>query len=369
MQAFVRVAETHSFIEAARQLNVTASVITGRIKQLEQYIQSPLFHRSTRAVALAEAGAAFLEDCSDVVSRMDSTMEKMRLMKSTPTGVLRLQVLPGFALGHLGLALKDFGAQYPHIELDITVSDVAVNPVDKGYDVALQIFRSTAESLIERPLFKVRRVFCASPQHLRAHGVPRKPADLLGHKLGLYSAYPTRDRWTFLSDGGASREEILHLPAVIRSNSVHMLRDFALSGGGITCLPTLVCGEDLLKGKLVVVLGDYEIPPLELLAIYPVTHRRALKVKLFVDFIAGRFAGEPVWDQALRASALTRASRKSAPPSRSKRSGALKGDEPPRKHDRNPKNERRGGNRLGERRRVDARTPAVHEGSDADAKP
>jgi DNA-binding transcriptional LysR family regulator len=339
MQAFVRVAETHSFIEAARQLNVTASVITGRIKQLEQYIQSPLFHRSTRAVVLAEAGAAFLEDCADVVSRLDSTMEKMRVMKSTPTGILRLQVLPGFALGHLGLALKDFGAQYPHIELDITVSDVPVNPVDKGYDVALQIFRPSAESLIERSLFKVRRVFCASPLHLRAHGVPRKPADLLNHKLGLYSAYPTRDRWTFVGDGTASTEETLHLPAVIRTNSVHMLRDFALSGGGITCLPTLVCGDDLVNGKLVVVLGDYEIPPLELLAIYPVTHRRALKVKLFVDFIAGRFAGEPVWDQALRASTRAPVPRKGAPHRRSKRSRPLKGDKSPGKHDRDPKNE------------------------------
>jgi DNA-binding transcriptional LysR family regulator len=342
MQAFVRVAETHSFVEAARQLNVSASVITGRIKQLEQYIQSPLFHRSTRAVMLAEAGVAFLNECADVVSQLDATMENMRMMKSTPTGVLRLQVLPGFALGHLGLALKDFREQYPHIELDITVSDVPVNPVDKGYDVALQIFRPSAESLIERPLFQVRRIFCASPQHLRSHGVPRKPADLLHHKLGLYSAYPTRDRWTFRGDPATASEEILHLPAVIRTNSVHMLRDFALSGGGITCLPTLVCGDDLTKGKLVIVLGDYEIPPLDLLAIYPVTHRRALKVKLFVDFIAQRFAGEPVWDQALReyargaakkeapatrkASSTTRVSKRASPLERDKTAGKNDGD-------------------------------------------
>jgi DNA-binding transcriptional LysR family regulator len=346
MQAFVRVAETHSFIEAARQLNVTASVITGRIKQLEQYIQSPLFHRSTRAVVLAEAGIAFLEECTDVVSRLDATMEKMRVMKSTPTGVLRLQVLPGFALGHLGLALKDFREQYPHIELDITVSDVAVNPVDKGYDVALQIFRPTAESLIERPLFQVRRVFCASPQHLRANGVPRKPADLLHHKLGLYSAYPTRDRWTFRGNPVSAIEETLQLPAVIRSNSVHMLRDFALSGGGISCLPTLVCGEDLMKGRLVVVLEEYEIPPLELLAIYPVTHRRALKVKMFVDFIAQRFAGEPVWDQALRRNARSALAQRTPSGRRasltaptSKRTRALKRDKAPGKNDGNPENQ------------------------------
>jgi DNA-binding transcriptional LysR family regulator len=336
IQAFVRVAETLSFVEAARQLNVTASVITARVKQLEAYIQSPLFHRSTRAVVLSEAGANFLEECAEIASHLDSTLERMRLMKATPTGVLRLQVLPGFALGHLGLALKDFGAQYPHIMLDITVSDVPVNPVDKGYDVALQIFRPTAESLIERSLFQVRRVFCASPEHLARHGMPHQPADLTRFNLGLYSAYPTRDRWTFRGP----REEItLQLPAAIRTNSVHLLRDFVLSGGGISCLPTLVCGEDLLSGRLVVVLREFTIPPLELLAIYPVTHRRALKVELFVNFIAKRFAGELVWDRALGLQAGAPRSR-SRPTQQSKRSRALKGDKSAGENNRHPKGQR-----------------------------
>jgi len=293
----VRVAETRSFAEAARQLHVTPSVVTSRIRQLEGFVQSAMFHRSTRKVTLSEAGLNFFAECSDLVAHLDSVIERMRLMKGTPVGVLRLQVLPGFALGHLGNALKDFSAQYPNIELDITVSDVAVNPVDKGYDIALQIFRPDAETLIERPLFPVRRVFCASPDYLARNGMPEQPTDLLKHRIGLYSAYPTRDRWTFRS---RAEDIVMELPARIRSNSVHMLRDFAVSGGGITCLPTLVCGDDLTTGVLVPVLTAYEIPPLQLLAIYPTTHRRALKVKLLVDFISQRFSGEPEWDQALR---------------------------------------------------------------------
>lgn len=297
IETFVRVAETLSFAEAARQLNVTPSVATSRIKKLEAYVESPLFHRSTRTVALSETGSNFLAECTELVSHMDSVLERMRLVKSTPTGVLRLQVLPGFALGHLGSALKDFGSQYPQLELDITVSDDSVNPVGKGFDVALHVFRPGAETLIERSLFPVRRVFCASPAHLQRYGRPSIPADLLKYRLGLYSAYPTRDHWTFRHRSG---EVSLHLPAAIRTNSVHVLRDFALSGGGITCLPTLVCGEYLLNKQLVVVLEDFEIPPLELLAIYPATHRRALKVKMFIEFITARFSGEPIWDRTLR---------------------------------------------------------------------
>jgi len=297
IQAFVRVAESQSFANAARQLGVTPSVITNRIKQLETFIETPLFHRSTRTVTLSDAGTKFFEECADLITQIDSVTDRMRLAQATPSGMLRVQVLPGFALGHLGRAIKDFSAAYPDINIDITVSDKAANPVDEGYDVAFQIFRSGSETLIERPLFPVRRLFCASPQYIKKAGAPQRPADLLRHSLGIYSGYPTRNRWFFRR---GDEEITIELPAKIRSNSVHLLHDFARTGGGITCLPTLVCGQDLMLRNLVPLLTDYELPPLELLAIYPTTQRRAVKVKLLVEFIAKRFSGEPEWDQALR---------------------------------------------------------------------
>jgi DNA-binding transcriptional LysR family regulator len=296
IQAFVRVAETQSFATAARQLGVTPSVITSRIKQLEEFVQASLFHRSTRKVALSETAIAFFDECVELLARVDSVTDRMRLTHDTPSGLLRLQVLPGFALGPFARALKDFSRENPHISLDITVSDLPVNPIDEGYDVSLQIFRPGAEVLIERRLFEVRRAFCASPEYLQRRGVPERPADLLNHDIGLYSAYPTRNRWTFRRD----EEDIsIELPASMRSNSVHLLRDFARLGGGITCLPTLVCSDDLVSGALVPLLLAYEMPALELLAIYPTTHRGTVKVKIFVDFIRKRFAGEPEWDRAL----------------------------------------------------------------------
>jgi DNA-binding transcriptional LysR family regulator len=297
IQAFVRVAESQSFANAARQLGVTPSVITNRIKQLETFIETPLFHRSTRTVTLSEAGTKFFEECADLITQIDSVTDRMRLAQATPSGMLRVQVLPGFALGHLGRAIKDFSAAYPDINIDITVSDKTANPVDEGYDVAFQIFRTGSETLIERPLFPVRRLFCASPQYIKKAGAPQRPADLLRHSLGIYSGYPTRNRWFFRR---GDEEITIELPARIRSNSVHLLHDFARTGGGITCLPTLVCGQDLMLRNLVPLLTDYELPPLELLAIYPTTQRRAVKVKLLVEFIAKRFSGEPEWDQALR---------------------------------------------------------------------
>ena len=297
IQAFVQVAEAQSFTKAARHLGVAPSVITSRVKQLETFVEAPLFHRSTRSVTLSEAGTRFFEECADLVAKIDSVTDRMRLAQATPSGTLRVQVLPGFALGHLGRAIKEFSLDYPDISIDITVSDKPSHPVDEGYDVAFQIFRPGAGILIERPLFPVRRLFCASPRYVKKSGSPQYPAELLRHPLGIYSGYPTRNRWTFQHCDG---DVTIELPAKIRSNSVHLLHDFARTGGGIACLPTLVCAQDLLDGDLVPLLTDYCLAPLELLAIYPTTQRRAVKVKLLVDFIAKRFSGEPEWDQALR---------------------------------------------------------------------
>ncbi len=316
IQAFVRVAQSGSFVAAARQLRVSPSVITSRVKHLETLVLSPLFHRSTRAVTLSEAGANFIDECTDLVAHLDSVTERMRQLRSTPAGTLRLQVLPGFAVSHLGLVLKEFATEYPNIDFDVTVSDQSVSAVGEGYDIMLQLFRREQLTMIERPLVKIQRVFCASPDYLANNPMPGSPAELPNNKLGLYSAYPAGDRWTFLREGV---ETSILLPARLRTNSVHMLRDFALTGGGVVCLPTMVCAEDLAAGRLVRVMPDYALPSLNLLAIYPVTQRRALKVRLFVDCLSKYFAQGAPWDRVLAAVPAPRAKARAAGPLKGKR--------------------------------------------------
>jgi DNA-binding transcriptional LysR family regulator len=295
LQAFVRIAETRSFAEAARQLNVARPVITQRISQLEEFTQLTLFHRSTRNVQLSEAGAAFLEESSTLVAHMESMLERMRALKNSPVGRLRLQVVPALALEHVDL-INDFMTEYPNIEVDISADDAPVNPVDRGYDISLQIYRPAVETLIERPLFPIRRVMCASPRYIAAHGEPATPADLSQHCFGVYSGYAKQERWSFRHD---SKETSVLLRPKFSCNSAHILRQFARAGSGITCLPTLVCWRELLSGELVIVLREYELPMHELLAIYSETQRGALKVKLFLDFIARRYANGIPWDQSL----------------------------------------------------------------------
>ncbi|AIL62266.1 LysR family transcriptional regulator [Pseudomonas alkylphenolica] len=295
-EAFVHVAQTGSFSKAAEQLGVTRSVITNRVQQLETFINSPLFHRSTRHVRLSDIGEAYFQECADMVAGFHGLTEKMRNQRSNLTGQLRVQVLQGFAIDHLGPMLAEFTAMYPEIEFDVVVNDRVVDPIEEGFDIAFQMFPPMAERLVVRKLFNVHRLFCASPAYLREQAAPEHPQQLKDHRIALYGGYPSRNRWQF-TWGEECIDLILH--GQVRSSSVHLLRDYALSGAGITCLPTLIASNYLISGELVPILTNYRLSSFDFAAVYPETQRRALKVRTLIDFLIERIGDAPEWDQQL----------------------------------------------------------------------
>jgi DNA-binding transcriptional LysR family regulator len=296
IEAFVTVAKAESFAEAARQMRVSKSVITTRIQQLEDYVGAPLFHRNTRNVRLSEIGQAFFDDCSDLVCRTDELVDQMREHRGAIAGQLKIHALPGFVLGHLAAYLRDFQEQYPEIVLDLFVNDAVVDPIKAGVDCSLQIFHPSSEDLIARKLFPVRRVFCASPAYLERNGMPKNPRDLHVHRMGLYSGYPTRDRWIFHR---GEEKIVIDLKPSLRSNSVHLLEEYALEHAGIVCIPTLVASAPVLRGDLRLVLPDWQLSSFWLSIVYPRTHRGGAKLKLFVESLLAKFASDPPWDSAL----------------------------------------------------------------------
>ncbi len=301
IDAFVRVAEARSFAEAARQMRVSRSVVTARIQQLEAFVGAPLFHRNTRSVRLSELGQTFLHDCTELVGRTNDVVDQMRDVTTSPMGRLRVHALPGFVLGHLATLLQDFQARFPQIVLDIVVNDAAIDPVKEGFDCALQIFPPRSEELVSRKLFPVRRVFCASPAYLARAGVPQQPRELLKHRLGWYSGYPTRERVEF---HGPDHTVALELKPTLLTNSVHLLSEYALEGAGIVCLPTLVAAPSVMAGDLVLVLPKQQLSSFWLSVFYPKAARGSLKLKLFLEALLASFSGTPPWDAALVAQGL-----------------------------------------------------------------
>jgi DNA-binding transcriptional LysR family regulator len=296
LEAFVQVAEARGFAEAARQLRVSRSVISERVQQLEAFVGTPLFHRNTRTVKLSEFGQSFLREAVDVVGRTNELVDQMREVTASPIGRLRVHALPGLVLGHLARLLFEFQQRYPKIELDIVVNDAAIDPVHEGFDCALQIFPPRSEELVGRRLFPVRRVLCATPAYLQRHGTPATPAELLEHRIGWYSRYPTRER---LELHGADERVALELKPTLMSNSVHLLQEYALEHAAVACLPTIVASQALLRGELVVVLPGYTLSSFWLSVFYAQSARSALKLKLFLDALTQSFASTPAWDAPL----------------------------------------------------------------------
>lgn len=298
IEAFVRVAETHSFAEAARQIGVSNSVVTARVQALESLIDAPLFHRNTRHVRLSDIGESVYRDSADLITKFVHLTDHMRGLRQEPAGRLRVQMLPGFGIDYFGTILKDFTQDYPDIHTEIIVSDRVVDPIEDGLDITFQIFTPVSESLIARHIFDVRRLFCAAPSYLAGRGAPEEPIDLLRHRTGVYLGYPTRNHWLFWLDG--TKVEI-DMPGHVRSNSVQLLRDYAVEGGGIVCLPTLVASRELIAGRLVPVLSNYRLSKYSFSAVYPQTQREAIKVRLLLDFLASRFPDRtlPPWDVPL----------------------------------------------------------------------
>jgi DNA-binding transcriptional LysR family regulator len=176
MEAFVRAAEAQSFANAARQLGVAKSVVTSRVKQLEDHFGVPLFHRSTRAVRLSELGETYYRECVELVNRAHELSGRSRGEPHSLSGTLNIHVLPGFALGHFSQALIEFRETYPRVEFVVTVNDRVIDPVQEGFDLALQIYPPASNLLVERRLF--RRIVRRSrlPEGRTGHRDAARPA-------------------------------------------------------------------------------------------------------------------------------------------------------------------------------------------------
>lgn len=305
IETFVRVAEAKSFAEAARQLRIARSAVTTRIQQLEDYIGTPLFYRSTRVVRLTEAGESYLAECSALVARANDLVDHMRDNRASISGTLKIHVAIGLAVRHLAPVLRQFHQAYPDIHIQIHVSDEKVDPVQLGVDCAFQVFRTDASGWVSKPLFPVRRVFCATPEYLHVHGTPTDPEQLKKHRTAFYSGYRTRDKWTFVC--GENRTTLVLEPALL-ANSVHLLHDYALEGVCVACLPTWVAAPSILDGKLQVVLDDYTVPSLWLHAVFSPSSRNALKLRLFLEMLVSHFAGEAPLERELVSAGFIKAS-------------------------------------------------------------
>ena len=294
LQAFVRVAETGSFSEAARRLGLSKSMISRQVSSLEAELGVRLLHRTTRSLSPTEAGRAYLERCQRILADLDEANLLVSQLQTTPRGRLRVSAPLSFGIGHLSSALPGFLTRYPEIELDMNMTDRHVDLVEEGWDVAVRIGRLADSSLICRRLAPIRRLAAASPSYLERRGAPLIPLDLEGHDCLTHSGMVSSE-WRFVTPEGQPLQVTVR--GRFHADNGDVLRDMAVAGVGIVMLPTFFLGDDIRAGRLVPLLESYIPLDVSLNAVYPHGRHLSPKVRAFVDYLAESFGPEPYWDR------------------------------------------------------------------------
>ncbi|MBX5144869.1 LysR family transcriptional regulator [Rhizobium lentis] len=283
--AFLTVSTHLSFTKAAEELGMGRATVGAQVRQLEDRLGIRLFQRSTRKIALTEAGAAYREALSGILPQIREAERAAISFQKEAVGRLRVSAPPD--LGQLVIvpAVSEFLKLNPAVSIELDLSHRPVNLVEDGFDLAIRGRLEVDINPITRQLATSSIVISASPAYIAEHGAPMTPHDLAQHACLHFAELRWGRIWPFSRHG-----EEFRIPIVPRLELNHSLglRDAAVLGLGIVLLPDFIVGEDLRQGRLVRLLPDWDISTIQLQAVYPANRHIAVKVRRFVSFLAGK---------------------------------------------------------------------------------
>jgi DNA-binding transcriptional LysR family regulator len=296
MAAFAAVADARSFTQGARRLGVSSAQVSKLVARLEDRLGARLLNRTTRDVSLTDTGRAYLERARILLEDFAALEGSVR-DEAGPRGLLRVSAPVAFGAKQLDPALFDFAEAYPEVSIEVSYGDRMVNLVDEGFDVGVRIGQLSDSSLIARKLAPVRMVTCASPSYLQARGTPQTPADLSAHQAIIDLNMRDPNVWNYGAEGECMETRV---HGRLRFASPEACLAAAERGFGIARAPDFVAADSLKAGRLSTLLCNFESEMVHVHAVYPHARHLAAKVRVFVDFLAKRFAGEPLWRQGWR---------------------------------------------------------------------
>lgn len=284
MHTFVKVAETSSFAEAARQLHMSPPAVTRAVSALEEQIGTRLFTRTTRVVRLTEAGNRYFEDCRKILADVEEAEAAASGSYARPTGVLHVTASVLFGQQFLLPILTEFLGENPDVTVRSLFVDRVVNLVDEGIDVAIRIGHLPDSSQSAVRVGKVRQVVCGAPSYFADHGIPQQPADLARHRMiAGTSSFSSLD-WFF----GQDQKHKVHITPRLFCNNYDGVIRATLEGWGLSRVLSYQIGEHLVKGSLQTVLSDFEQDPLPIHIVHPEGRRASAKVRAFIDLAVDR---------------------------------------------------------------------------------
>jgi DNA-binding transcriptional LysR family regulator len=294
MAVFLAIVDEGDFSAAARALRITPSAVSKIVGRLEERLGVRLLQRSTRRISLTTEGMAY----ADAARRILNDIREAELAiqpGAAPHGRLRVSLPSAFGHRLIVPLLPGFIERYPLVELELNFSDVVVDLIAEGMDVAIRVAQHMDSRLIVRRLAANRRVICASPHYLEKHGTPETPNDLRHHVCLGITSQGALNVWEF---DGPTGPRSMRIKSPIEANSTEALRGLALAGVGIIRLSETLVGPDVRAGRLQPLLTGFNHPDgAPITAVYPSRRLLSPGVRVFVDYLAEQLA-DPPWESA-----------------------------------------------------------------------
>lgn len=265
MAVFATVVAEGSFVAAARRLEMTPSAVSQHMRSLEKSLGVPLLHRSTRRLALTDAGEAFYPGCEAMLQEAQRAEQRLAELRDTLVGELRIATTVGIGSGPLAEALAPLLLAHPKLTLRILADDQVVDMIEQRVDISLRVNLQLADTnLIAHPLTAWPMVLCAAPRYLSQHGVPETPQELVQHRWIIGSGHGLH---LDLHHHAGETFKLRLAAGQVVSGSMNVIRAFTRNGLGISGQPLYEIGDELRRGELIALLPQWRPAPYRLHAL------------------------------------------------------------------------------------------------------
>jgi DNA-binding transcriptional LysR family regulator len=286
MQAFVRVIEKGSFSAVAKERGIGQPAISKQISALEEELGTELIYRTSRSIALTEAGRDFYESALHILDDFENATSRIGRGQTAPKGLIRVTAPPTFARLHMVSKLPAFFAAYPDIAIEMSTSESPTTIIEDGFDLAIHSGDLPDSSLVARRLGQTTTVLVATPQYLARCGAPESPEDLHRFRSVVFVERGSAQPWSF----GSGQETKRVIPTgVFRTSDIEQVRVGVLEHLGIAQAPAWLFAAELREGTVVRLLTPLE-RTVPILAVRPASRRMSAKVRIFVEHLEKTFA-------------------------------------------------------------------------------
>jgi len=283
LEFFGRLVTQGSLSALARELGVTPPAVSARLSQLERRLGVKLLNRTTRRLAMTQEGELYLGTGSRLLEQVQELERMVSSSRDLPRGLLKVNATFGFGRRHIAPALSEFRRQYPDVEVQLDLTDRPMNLAEFAFDVGIRFGELPDMRVVGRKIAANRRFVCAAPAYLQAHGTPKEPDDLRGHRCIVLrendTAYGT---WHFTK---GKRHETVKVHGTMSSNDGEATLRWALDGHGVLTRSEWDAQSFIDSGALERVLTDWSMPPADIYAIYPERLNLSAKVRVFIEFL------------------------------------------------------------------------------------